>query len=95
MAKKGVKSKKQGVKDLTLLAKELMNMGILLAGGEVKEEKAVKISFDKSQDQFTIRIPKGMGKGAEINLKKDKFNFVFERKGGEFLLKGELIRDEK
>ncbi len=92
MKKEGVKSKKQGVKDLTPLAKELMNMGILLAGGEVKEEKAVKITFDKSQDQFTLRIPKGMGKGAEINHKKDKFNFVFERKGEKLFLKGELIR---
>lgn len=70
----------------------LLQLGVFIAPDGFKEEKSVKISFDKSQDQFTVRIPKGMAKELKIDNKKDKFKFVFEIKDGKQSLTGELER---
>ncbi len=77
------------------LTQELIKNGIPLNTPRV-EVKDVKISLDRSQDQFTIRIPKGMAKALNIDPNNDSFEFILSVDENEkLILKGELKRDEK
>jgi len=88
------KSKKKEVVDLTNLAEEIVKLGIVLNAPK-EEIKDVKISLDSSQDQFTIRIPKGMAKAMEIKPEKDFFRFILGiNEKGKLILSGEVMKVE-
>ena len=92
MTKKKVKSKGQETVNLTDLAKEIVRLGII-TNIDREEEKEVKIIYDKSQDQFAIKIPRAISRELKLNSKKDKFKFRFSvDKDLKFTLKGDLIR---
>jgi len=59
------------------------------------EEKSMKIFYDKTRQQYTVRIPREFAETLKINLKKDKFKFLLitpplKDKSQKTRLKGEL-----
>lgn len=95
MKKQEGNTKATKVVDITKMAEQVVELGIILATPR-EEVKEVKISLDRSQDQYTIRIPKGMAKALNIDPNKDAFEFILtEDKDEKLILKGEIKRDGK
>lgn len=67
----------------------------LIVTKPIIEEKLMTIFYDKSRDQYTIRIPKNYVKTLNIDPKKHKFKFILtipsvKSKDKKIKLKGEL-----
>lgn len=94
---KTIKNKKME-KDINLEKQEERELQEIFSVDKQEDVKDVKITYDKKQEQLSVKIPKDFARELKINPEKHFLRFMLlisDKDPNKKILHGDLIQDEK